>query len=300
MSTRWLSQRERGSPLLLGLFTRAVRLLGRRVGRLLLYPIVFYFVLLARAPYRASARYLSRVLERPASFGDVYRHFYTFAAVALDRIFLLTGQHQQFDIKVNNPHLLMQYLEQGRPCILLGAHLGSFEVLRVLGDEQGLRISILMYEENAAKVREVINMLNPELADKVIAIGSADTLLKVRDAADRGELIGILGDRVREGDKSVCCRFLGGEAAFPAGPLALAAVLDLPVVFGTAIYRGDNRYEIFFEELHEHLQLDRKQRQQQLQRHVQDYVQRLEKYCKIAPYNWFNFYNIWETGNGDG
>jgi predicted LPLAT superfamily acyltransferase len=29
-------------------------------------------------------------------------------------------------------------------------------------------------------------------------------------------------------------------------------------------------------------------------RHVlQRYAERLEHYCRIAPYNWFNFYDFW-------
>jgi len=26
---------------------------------------------------------------------------------------------------------------------------------------------------------------------------------------------------------------------------------------------------------------------------VQKYVERLEHYCRLAPYNWFNFYDYW-------
>lgn len=299
MSTGWLSQRERGSRFLLLLFTGSVRLLGRTIGRLLLYPIVFYFVLLAATPRRASAVYLEQVLGRPARFADIFRHFYCFASVALDRVFLLTGRYRQLDVSVHNPEALLKYMDQGQPCILLGGHFGSFEVMRVLGGDRGLAISILMYEENATKIRDVINLLNPELAQRVIPIGEAQTLIKVQEAADRGDLIGILGDRVRAGDKQVRCQFLGREASFPAGPLMLAGVLKLPVVFGAAIFHGGNRYEIFFEPLFEQLHLPRERRQEALQEHVQAYVSRLEHYCRKSPYNWFNFYNVWERHSDD-
>ena len=32
---------------------------------------------------------------------------------------------------------------------------------------------------------------------------------------------------------------------------------------------------------------------QELQHWVQRYAERLEHYCRVAPYNWFNFYDFW-------
>lgn len=295
MSANWLKQGERGSKFLLNLFVHATRILGRPVGRLLLYPICLYFVVFSRQACLASRHYLGKVLGRPAVFTDVFRHYYSFASVALDRIFLLTGKYQNLNVTVHNPEILLQYLDNNQACILLGGHMGSFEVMRVLGGDRGLAIRILMYEENAAKVREVINCLNPELAQRVIAIGEPETLLKVKDAVDNGELIGILGDRVRAGDKSIACNFLGAPARFPAGPLTLASVLKVPVVFGVALYRGGNCYEIFFEELDAQVDLSREHRTEELTLLMQSYVDRLEYYCRMAPYNWFNFYDVWEN-----
>ncbi len=297
MSAHWLRQRERGSKLLLSLFVTVTRALGRPVGRVLLYPICLYFVLFSRQAARASRLYLTKVMAQPVGMREIFNHYYCFACVALDRIFLLTGRYQNLDVKVHNPEALLRYLDHNQACILLGGHIGSFEVMRVLGGDRGLAIRILMYEENAAKVRDVINCLNPELAQRVIAIGEPETLLKVKEAADQGELIGILGDRVRAGDKSITCNFLGAPAAFPAGPLMLASVLKLPVVFGVALYRGRNCYEIFFEELDPCVILSREHRTEELTLLMQRYVDRLDYYCRLAPYNWFNFYNVWENAH---
>ncbi len=297
MSANWLKQRERGSKLLLVLFVNATRLLGRSTGRLILYPICFYFMLFSRQANRASRGYLQRVYGAPVGWRQVFRHYYDFACVALDRIFLLTGDYRRLNVKVHNAEALLRYLDRQQACILLGGHLGSFEVMRVLGGDRGLAIRILMYEENAAKMRDVINCLNPELARRVIAIGEPETLLRVKEAADKGELIGILGDRVREGDKAVSCNFFGQPARFPAGPLMLASVLKLPVVFGAALYRGGNCYEIFFEELAARVDLDRQQREQELAALMQRYVDRLEYYCRLQPTNWFNFYDVWERAD---
>ena len=46
---------------------------------------------------------------------------------------LLTGKYTSFDIRTHNLELLQQHLDAGAGCILLGSHIGSFEVLRALG-----------------------------------------------------------------------------------------------------------------------------------------------------------------------
>ncbi len=65
---------------------------GRRVARLVLHPIVWYFLLFARGSRRQSARYLGRALGRPARWSDVYRHLHCFASTVLDRVYLVRGR----------------------------------------------------------------------------------------------------------------------------------------------------------------------------------------------------------------
>src|SRR5947207_10868314 len=107
--------------------------IGRLAARLLLYPITFYFLIRAKAARRVSREYLTRVRGRPARWWHVFRHFHCFAATILDRVYLLTGKFQHFDIKFHHREILHQQVESGQGCILLGSHLGSFEVLRSLG-----------------------------------------------------------------------------------------------------------------------------------------------------------------------
>ena len=112
-----------------------VRLLlsvGHGVGRLLLYPTCAYFLSSSRQARAASRDYLNRVLGRPARFLDVARHYLTFAKTLHDRVYFLAGRTGEFTIEKHGLELVEQTLAKGKGCLLLGAHLGSFEVLRVL------------------------------------------------------------------------------------------------------------------------------------------------------------------------
>ena len=59
----------------------------------------------------------------------------------------------------------------------------------------------------------------------------------------------MLADRLIEGEDTVRHRFLGEDAAFPTGPFRMAAMLRRPIVLMFGLYRGGNRYDVFFERL---------------------------------------------------
>lgn len=293
-SGHWATQRERGSVFAMKLISWIAFAFGRRVSRLLLYPICLYFMLFARAGVRASRDYLGRVFGRPAAWGEVFQHHYAFAAVLLDRISTLAGRTQILDVAVSGRELIYRLVDGGQSCLLLGAHLGSFDVTRDIGHRRRrVVVNMLMYEQNARKVNTVIASFGGHSRMKIIPIGGVDSLIRAKDRLDQGEWVGILGDRVVANDRLIRVPFLGREAAFPAGPFLVASALKVPVVFFTCLYLGGNRYEEHFELFSEEIVLDRRHRQADLEKWVRRYAERLEYFCRLAPYNWFNFYDFW-------
>lgn len=293
MSDQWLAQSERGSRWLMRVLAWLTLSLGRPAGRLLLYPICLYFVVFTGRARRASRGYLQRVLGRPAGWRDVFRHYHAFASTIHDRVYLVTGRHRYFEIHVEGGAAIEALLRDKRGCILLGSHLGSFEVLRVYGAaHRHLPINVLMVEGTTAKVDDVLHALNPGLKQRVIPLGTPGAMLQVKECLERGEIVGILGDRSLPTEKTVVCRFLGREAQFPEGPLRLAAMLRAPVVLFFGLYRGGRRYDIHFELLAEEIALEPSRRAEALQPWVERYASRIEHYCRLAPFNWFNFYEF--------
>jgi len=295
MSGDWISQEERGSPFALRLILWIAQHLGRGFARLFLYPITLYFLLMAKPQRSASQQYLSRILGRQVMPSDVARHIHCFASTILDRVFLLADRSSEFNIQRNNPEEVYRLLDQGQGCLLLGAHLGSFEVLRAPAiNEHQMPLKILMYPNHNEQISKIFMGLNPEIAQSILPLGQTDTMLKAADAVAEGKAVAMLGDRAIGSEKSVNCRFLGKTAQFPAGPMLLASVLKVPVILFVGLYMGGNRYEIYFEKLADKVVIDRKQRDVDLQRWMQCYADRLEYYARKAPYNWFNFYNFWK------
>jgi predicted LPLAT superfamily acyltransferase len=289
----WMAAPERSTMLALRSIAWVALALGRPLARLLLYPITLYFVMFSSRPRTASLQYLSRVLGRKAGMADTFRHYHTFAAVILDRLYLLKEQLSRFDVHVHGAEIVEDLIAGGKGCVLLGAHMGSFEIIRSAGRARGFKVSMVMYEGNARKIRKLLKAINPVLQMEVIGLGSVDSMLKVEAALARGEFVGLLADRTIKGGGTVSCPFFGEPAAFPVGPVRIAAMLKRPVALMFGIYRGGNRYEVYFERLAGLDPIVGRDRDSMTGHVLRRYAERLEHYCRIAPYNWFNFYDFW-------
>jgi predicted LPLAT superfamily acyltransferase len=296
MSHDWTQDKERGTEFFLLLIRWIAVHLGRPVARLLLFPITAYFFLFAPDARRASYRFLHRIQGSPAHWWQVARHLHHFSATILDRVFLLTGKHGQLDITVHNAELVFEHTTPGNCAVLLGSHLGSFEALRALAiNDRKLRLKVLMHEAHNKLITRILHALNPDVAETVIPLGTPNSLLMAYEYLQQGYLIGMLGDRVVDSAKTTACDFLGSQTDFPTGPMLTAAALKAPVILFFGLYQGGRRYEIHFELLANQVTIDRSRRAQDVQLWTQRYADRLAHFTRMSPYNWFNFYDFWET-----
>ncbi len=293
LAQEWVARPERGSPKMLRFAIWIALTLGRPAARMFLYPVCLYFLIISPAAIASSRDYLTRVSGRPARTREVFRHLLTFATCLLDRVYLLNQQCEQFDITVHGEEVGQAVEAQGEGCMLFGAHFGSFEVPRAIGRQRERQVSLLMYEENAKKIRAALSAINPRVATEVIGLGRLDSLILVAERLKRGHFIGVLADRNFDGKDLVKYPFLGKEAAFPRGPFRVAMLLQRPVVLMAGVYRGGNHYEVFFELLAAPPEGRQREGEAWVDAAMRRYVERLEHYCREAPYNWFNFYDFW-------
>ncbi len=306
--TDWSRQPERSNALALRVMSWIARRCGRRATRTLLHPITLYFLLFASAPRRHSRRFLARALGRPPSWRERYRHLHRFAATVLDRVYLLGGRLDLFDVTVQGEALIDQTLAEGRGAFLVGAHMGSFEALRAVGASRtgacALRIAMVMYPDNARLINAALQAVAPGHSPQIIALGRMDSMLAVQDWLDSGGLAGVLADRSLPGRSaptgeqrggSVRVSFLGVDADFNDGPFRLAALLRRRVVFMAGLYRGGARYDVRFEALADFSERppDAAERERRIRAATLAYARRLELLCREQPENWFNFHDFW-------
>jgi|GEM_PF-415390 predicted LPLAT superfamily acyltransferase len=293
-SRTWHTQGERGSPVLLRLMLWIVLHLGRFAGQALVHPIAWYFCATSTAARAASGDYLARVLGRPARRRDVIRHFHSFASVILERVYLLAGRLDGFEIEITGLDDLKSVLAEGRGCVLLGSHVGSFEALRIVGRLAPMRVRPVMYRRNAGALTRLLSQLDPQLDQTIIELGQPDTMLHVRDSLAAGEVVGMLADRAPGDGRLLSVPFLGAPAGFPTGPFIAIASLGAPCLLFYGLRTGRRRYSVRFEPFADRIELPRADRPAALAAWVTRYAERLEQVCREAPFNWFNFYPFWQ------
>lgn len=295
-SALWLKRKERSNMPMLRIMSWISLRLGRTAGRVVLHLIALYFVLFAPASRRASLGYLPRALGRSATLADLYKHFFCFASTIHDRIYLINRRYDLFDIDIQGKGVIHPLIDANKGVLLMGAHLGSFEVMRAIGRQlPNLKVAMVMHEDNAQKINSMLSAINPEASMDVIPLGHIDSMLQVQQRLDEGMLVGMLSDRTLGDEPMAQVQLLGATAAIPTGPFRMAALLRRPVVFMVGLYMGGNRYQIHFETLADFTDIPRGQRDQAVDAAIARYTELLNHYTRLAPYNWFNFFDYWQS-----
>ncbi|HEX4050347.1 MAG TPA: hypothetical protein VHY19_05675 [Steroidobacteraceae bacterium] len=290
----WRDRPERGHPLLMRWMAALSLRLGRPMGRVLLYLIAAYYFCFAPRAAAAMRGYLRRALGREPRARDRMRLIVSFASTIHDRLWLLRERQDMFAITLEGEPVVREAVTGGG-AFLMGAHVGSFEVLRLVGRRQGFTVAISMYEAQAQRLNAVLSALAPSEALEIIPVGQVDSMLRLSASLEAGHLVGVLADRLFALEPALAVDFLGATAQFPINPMRLAAILRTRVVFMLGLYRGANRYHVVFEPLADFSHVTPANRQAAIEAAVRRFAQQLERRCRSDPYNWFNFFDFWPT-----
>jgi len=301
----WSKMAEVGSAWGINFTFGLYRLLGRRVTLLLLHPIVAWFFLAAPAARAASKQYLTRLwatggFDHVPTRGDSYRHLYAFAVSALDKVAAWMGRIDLERIVFEKQADLYALRDSGRGAVIIGSHLGSLETARALAAHlgQSRKINAIVYSDHAVRFNAILARANPGFAVNLIQVSQLgpDTAIDLTERVGRGELLFIVGDRTSpaENGRVSLVDFLGAPAPFAQGPFILASLLDCPVYLFFCLAEG-GCFQIHFEHFAERITLPRASRAESLRAWTQRYADRLAHYCRIAPLQWFNFYDFWRS-----
>jgi predicted LPLAT superfamily acyltransferase len=268
--------------------------LGRTLSRIPLYGIAIYFFLFAPGARRHSRRYLRLALGRRPGARDRFRQILSFATTIHDRVYLINEQFGIFNITLEGETQILALVDKGRGALLMGAHMGSFEVMHSLGRRRhGLKVAMAMYEENARKINAILAAINPHLESDIVSLGRIDAMLNIAERLDHGAFVGVLGDRTLGGEPVQAVTLLGERAYLPTGPMRAAAILRCPVFFMAGLYRGKNHYHVVFEPVADFSSTPAAPRHFAVRSAIDRYAALLDQYCRSDPYNWFNFHDFW-------
>jgi predicted LPLAT superfamily acyltransferase len=295
VASRW-SGRTRGGYFGNWFFVQLIRVLGVRWAYAWLVFVAAYFTVASPAAYRSSVQFLGRVMD-PQPFWKwpllVYRHFFSFGVTLLDRLAVIMGR-TNIACRFEGENQFREYLDRGKGIILLGAHVGSWEIGGHLLGRLGKPVNVVVLEKEEARVRRLFERV---LQAKMFRLLTTDEhplrSIPIVAALRRGEIVALHGDR-SFGGADLAAPFLGGTARFPIGPYLLAAFSGAPLfqVFVVRERIGSYRFFSFPPKFIGRELL--RAAPEALQPHVAEYADRLASVARQYPFQWFNFYPFWE------
>ena len=181
-------------------------------------------------------------------------------------------------------------LRLGKGCILMGGHLGNWELGGCAVANRGYKINTIALAHLDSRINNLFIGQRKKSGMNVMHIGAAKTACQ--KALSRGESIAMLGDRPF-GDRGVEIEFFGKKAIFPRGAALFSLRNGSPIVM-TFIYKENvrkNQYKLIFEK--PLLIRGGDDFNNQLKEITQRFADRFEHYIRKYPSQWYMFNKVW-------
>jgi len=273
---------------------------GRDLCYLLVILPALWFWLRHRRARRAVATYWRALRPEQAGWIAQLRvpwHLWIFARGLADRVIdaVAPSSLQRRDAGME---YLVQGVAGGRGCIVLSAHIGSFELAaRWLSHrpEPLPCINLVMLDAEDPRVQRHLTRAMGDRPYAVIDLRDPIAAsLSIAGALGRGEICCMLGDRTAgsvEGTRSA--DFLGRPIRLPIGPFIAAAVTGAPIVATFCCRTGWATWSC---EVDPPWQIElgsRAEREARLAVCVQRWADRLAEQVRRHPWAWNNYFDVW-------
>lgn len=312
--THWASLPEHTFVLGIRFMYWVYRILGRLPFRICLYPVVTYYWATGKMARQSSMEYLQRMqtaqnaLDHAPTWRDTLRHFLAFADTILDKLLAVNGSLSTDDVRItgSGEAQLQAVLAQGRGAMVVTGHVGCMELCRISGERhRGVRLNVLVHTRHAERFTRMLHQINPASEVHFIQVTEVTpaTAMLLADRIARGEILAMAGDRIpvrldgaaESAAGTVEANFLGHAAQWPIGPYVLASLFKCPL-FAVACVKESTGYVMHVERMAESVILLRKERQQALAQHAQQFADWLAPILATTPLAWFNFFPFWQQG----
>jgi predicted LPLAT superfamily acyltransferase len=282
------------------IFIAVLKHLGLPFAYFLLRFVAFYFFVSAPKSFRNIYAFYHRRLDwSPVrSFTAVYRNYYVFGQVILDKMVTLGGFDAQFTYDFEGEDHLRDLVNNHTGGLLISAHIGNFEMAGHLLERLNTRVNVIMLDAEHQRIKDYLASITRKSFHVIPVKEDNDHVYAISQALKNREILCLHGDRFMPGSKTITCEFLCAKATFPAGPFYLAMKYGVPVSFVFAM-KEDNRHYHFYAtppKLYAQ-QASQVKRDVMLKTIIGDYLSALEEKVKKYPHQWFNYYTFWHESN---
>jgi len=276
-------------------FIFILKTFGIKFTYLFLNFVVLYFVLFSAKSRNPIFYYFHSIFGygRVKSFIYVFKNNYKLGQVLIDKVALLAGFSDKFTFKFEGEEFIREIAAKGGG-LLIGAHMGNWEIAGQLLERIDTKIHILMLETEHEKIKMLLDDVMTEKSMNIIPIKEDFShLFLIKEALQKNEIVAMHGDRYMEDSKTTIKTFLGHKAKFPEGPFYLSVKYKKPVIFVSAVKETDSHYH-FFASKPNYQEQSNMTKEELVNNLLEEYITNLELTLKSYPEQWFNYYYFWE------
>jgi predicted LPLAT superfamily acyltransferase len=290
------SGKSKGGAMGYRIFLALIKRTGITITYFFIRFVAIYYLIFSD---KGSIRYYFRVIHAYGAWTtmkSIFRNYCLLGEVLVDKIAMLSGTKTDYTFTFDGEEHLKAMSSEGKGGVLIGAHMGNWEVAGQLLERIDIPVNILMKETEHEQIRELLDKVMKNRNIRVIPQKEDYShLFLIDEALKRHEFVVIHGDRYSEEANTVSISFMGKPARFPSGPLYLASKRGVPVSFVYTLKEGKTHYHFYASEGKVYPYPARmKTRKPEIRGMVEAYVQSLELMVKKYPLQWFNYYSFWE------
>ena len=244
--TKWSGQ-SRGGYYGHLFFISLIKLCGVRAAYFFLFFIVPYFIIFSPKSTSAIWKYNRHILKYgyiKSSF-KLFVHLYTFGQTIIDKIAINGGLKSFYSFDFDNYDAFLSKLNSNKGVIMIGAHLGCWEIGSSFFGDYGKKINIVMYNNESKKVQNALSNNDNNRIFNIIDINQdgISLIISIKKALDNAEYLCFQGDRYIREESVLEHTFMGQTAYFPKGVFDIAAKFNVPIVFYWAVKTRSNKYK---------------------------------------------------------
>jgi predicted LPLAT superfamily acyltransferase len=218
----------------------------------------------------------------------VYWSYFMLGQSIIDKVAVMSGLSKKFTSTSTGSENIVKMAEMKRGAIMLGAHLGNWEIAGHFISRYDTMVNILMYDNDHERIKNYLDSVTGTNKYNIIPIkADLSHVYLMSEALARGETICMHADRFLPGNRTAVMSFMGEDALFPTGPFQLVKALKAPYTFVYGVKTGATHYDFYARtprEANDFASIDMM---------MSDYVSDLESMVRKCPGQWFNYYDFW-------
>lgn len=295
---RGWSSKSIGSSLQHGIFYLLVRLRAGWIASAVLHIVVFYYVVFRPSVRNRGRDYLSRRFPGSTAFGRLRKTYLldlNLGKVLIDRAALGIRGRQGIRVDFGQREQLLALVGERKGLVLLTAHVGGWQVAMAALRFLNVPINLLVHREEGDVDRYYFEHRGGPSPFRIIDPAEPmGGMLSIMEVLKKGEVLCVMGDRVFGSSRgTVATEFLGDPIPVPFSTFKVASVTGSPIAVMFSHRTGPGAYE---------LNLDRVIRVPEglgrtgpaFAPYAKAFVEGLEAFTKVHPFQFFNFFDMWD------